>query len=85
MSTTTTGQRELVHLLAAIRDATEALAGQPDTPAAAPWLEHRAACYRAIATRHPNDSAYPYELALGAADLDEARAARIRRNRSERG
>lgn len=78
---TTTGQRELVHLLQTIRDATEALAGQPDSPAVARWLEHRAACYRAIAARHPNDSTYPYELALGAAEVDQARAAAIQKAR----
>lgn len=81
MSTTTARQRqrELVHLLGAIQTATEAIAGQPDTPAVARWLEHRAGCYRTVADEHPNDSKYPYELALGAAELDEARAARILR------
>lgn len=79
MSATATRRRELVHLLTAIRDATDAITGQGDSPAVARWLDHRAACYRRIAAEHPNDSEYPYELALGAAELDEARAARIRR------
>lgn len=80
MSTTTARRRDLLHLLAAIRDATEAIAGQPDSPAVARWLEHRAACYRAIAAGHPGESEYPHELAVRAAELDEARAARIRRS-----
>lgn len=79
MSATTARRRELIHLLQAISDATKAIAGQSDTPAVARWLDHRAACYRAIAARHPNDSEYPYELALGAAALDEARAAAIQK------
>lgn len=79
MSTTTARRRELIHLLQAIQTATEAIAGQPDTPAVARWLEHRAGCYRAIAAEHPGDSEYPHELAVGAAELDEARADRIRR------
>lgn len=79
MSTTTAHRRELIHLLAAIQTATEAVAGQPDTPAVARWLEHRAACYRTIAAQHPGESEYPPELALSAAELDEHRAAAIRK------
>lgn len=77
---TTTRRRELIHLLEAIQAATEAVTGQPDTPAVARWLDHRAARYRTIAAQHPNDSEYPHELAAAAAELDEHRAARIRRS-----
>lgn len=81
MTVTTTAAvspgRELLRLLEAIQTATTAICGLPDSPTVAVWLRHRAACYRTIALKHPNDVACPAEFAAAAAELDEARAARI--------
>lgn len=68
------GQRELVRLLEAVRDATAAITDLPDSPAVARWLRYRAACYRQIATHHLDDVACPSELAAAAAEDDDRRA-----------
>lgn len=64
--------REYVHLLQAIQDATQAIAGQPDSPAVARRLAHRAACYRRLADQHPRSELV--DMARHAAAQDQARA-----------
>lgn len=71
---------ELIRLLESVRDATAAIEGQPDSPAMARWLRHRADCFRRIASEHPDADGMPAGLAQGSADLDDERAARIERN-----
>lgn len=70
--TPATDNREYIRLLEAIKDSTEAIAGQPDSPAVARWLEHRADCYRRLAAEHPRSEMA--DMARDAADLDQARA-----------
>ena len=73
---------ELIQILEAIQASTEAVAGMPDSPAVARWLDYRADMYERIAAEHPSDSELPAELAQGAARLDRERAARIQQTRT---
>lgn len=75
-ATTDNRTREYMRLLEAIKDSTEAIAGQPDSPAVARWLEHRAEAYRRLAADHPRCEMA--DMARGAVDLDQARADKMR-------